>query len=927
MAIVAKDDYRYRHITMNDGLLANSVRNIVQDRYGFIWFGTDNGLCRYDGTKIQAYRIPELGINQYISTLLTVQDGLYIGTESGVFFDAFDGKRFTKLPLDIHSAVTRLAIDKDSALWVSTMTQGVWRYVPDTRQVRQYDIKDTGEAIAQVFVDNDNQVWTVTKWGKTAVQKLNRQQDRFEPVALRYPDNYGALSMLQTKDGRLWLGSWEQGLLLLHGDGHLEQVLSPAVIRSGQHIHTLYERSDGCICIGCDDGLLTFNPMSRDITKGVLGMNDAGISDRFVYAITEDVEGGLWIGTYYGGVKYISPLGKRFEGFSLADGLSGNVVSRFCDDGKDHVWIASDDGGLMCFAPEERRFLTYPHQEVLKALNVHALCVDDDNCLWIGTYTGGVHALNLASGSLRTYQPNGSPNSLDSSSSYAIYKDGSGRLWVATLEGLSLYNRETDDFTQACKTNAVIIDIDEDRKGNLWLSTGDGLFRYHVQTKQQKRFTHTDSDTTSIADNQVNCMLIDEAGRQWVGTAGGLCLYDAANDCFRHITLRVPSHNIMGIIADRGVLWLATERGIVKYDPASEEDPQRFTRYDGLVSEQFQPNACMKAGDGRIYMGTTSGFCTFYPSQLKANGLMPPVYVTSLEILNHEQFTPDGLPMQFLQDEELSFSYSDARMISFSFAALSFCSPEKNQYAYMMEGFDSDWNYVDNLRKATYTNLPAGTYTFRVKATNNDGIWSAHEAAVRIVVHPPFWWSWYAKLFYLLLVVGVVWYYVHFRLKREENRHQRELLVTFLSTAFSETSPSPSYRRGDGSADTPLLQEGSGEPSEDASEAEFLARMNQVIEENFSNPDLNVKFLAEKLNISRSGLFAKIKTMADVTPNEMIQIVRLKKAARLLKEGGRPVSEVCYMVGFSSPSYFSKCFQKQFGVTPGTFGSSGDDDE
>ena len=214
-----------------------------------------------------------------------------------------------------------------------------------------------------------------------------------------------------------------------------------------------------------------------------------------------------------------------------------------------------------------------------------------------------------------------------------------------------------------------------------------------------------------------------------------------------------------------------------------------------------------------------------------------------------------------------------------------------------------------------------------MKATNNDGIWSAHEAAVRIVVHPPFWWSWYAKLFYLLLVVGVVWYYVHFRLKREENRHQRELLVTFLSTAFSETSPSPSYRRGDGSADTPLLQEGSGEPSEDASEAEFLARMNQVIEENFSNPDLNVKFLAEKLNISRSGLFAKIKTMADVTPNEMIQIVRLKKAARLLKEGGRPVSEVCYMVGFSSPSYFSKCFQKQFGVTPGTFGSSGDDDE
>ena len=906
LALLAKDDYRYRHITMNDGLLANAVRNIVQDQYGFIWFGTDNGLCRYDGTRIQPYRIPAFGINQYVSALMATQDGLYVGTDNGVFLDAFDGKRFMKLPLDIHSTVTSLAIDKEGTLWVSTMAQGIWRYDAKTCQARQYDPKATGEAIAQVYVDSDHQVWAVTKWGKHAVQKLNRQRDSFEPVALGYPGNYGALCMLQTKDGRLWLGSWEQGLLLFHDDGRLEQVLSPTVIKGCMHIHTLYERSDGRICIGCDDGFVTFDPQSREITKGVLGESDQTIADRFVYAIMEDTEGGLWIGTFYGGVKYLSPVGKRFEGFSLDDGLSGNVVGRFCEDAKGHIWMASDDGGLICFAPDERRCLPYPHQEELKQLNVHALCIDSDHQLWIGTYTGGVRVLNLESGSLSSAGP-------ENTSSYAIYKDGSDRLWVATTEGLTLYNRETGDLTPACKTNAVIIDIDEDRQGHLWLSTqGGGLFRYHSQTKQLKRFAHSDTDTTSIADDQVNCMLIDEAGRQWVGTAGGLCLFDATEEVFHRIPLRVPSQNINGIIADHGVLWLTTERGVVAYAPASKEGPQRFTRHDGLVSEQFQPNACMMASDGRIYLGTTSGFCTFYPSLLKANHRMPPVYVTSLEVLNHEQLTPDGLPMQFLQDVELSFSYSDARMISLSFAALSYCSPEKNQYAYMLEGFDSDWNYVDNQQKATYTNLPAGSYMFRVKATNNDGIWSDQEAAVRIVVHPPFWWSWYAKLFYLLLLAGAIWYYVHLRLKREENRHQRELLVTFLSTVYSDQA-SPATESPDSATGT--------------EDHEFLARMNQVIEENFSNPDLNVKFLAEKLNISRSGLFAKIKTLADVTPNEMIQIVRLKKAARLLKEGGRPVSEVCYMVGFSSPSYFSKCFQKQFGVTPGTFGSSGDDGE
>ena len=735
LRISARDDYGRRNITMNDGLAANAVRNIVQDKNGYIWFGTDNGLCRYDGRRVLTFRIPELGINQYISALIACDEGVFAGTEKGVFFVSHHPSSIRHLPMDIHTTVTHLSLDKEGELWVSTMGQGVWQYIMTTGQAKHYDLK--------------------------VVQKLNRLHDQFEPVSLNYKDVPGSLRMLQTKDGRLWLGTWEHGLLLMHNDGTLEPVLDPQQSKVGWHIHTLYELSEEYICIGCDDGVVRLNPKTREWTK---------FDDRFVYAITSDTEGGLWIGTFYGGVKYISPVGRRFDGFSMDDGLVGNVISRFCEDRHGRIWIASDDGGLICYSPSERRFVSYPHHDLLSKCNVHALCLDDEDNLWIGTYTNGVMVLNPETGRLRQYMHTDAPNSLDNSSSYAICLDSHGQLWVATMEGLCLYNRETDDFTRIGKTNAITIDIDEDKEGNLWLSTqGEGLWLYERKTRKLRHIQ------TSLPDNQVNCCHIDQKGNLWIGTFAGLCLstLPGNNNSLKKIELDTPSQNIMSIIEDNGALWLSTERGIVKYIP--NEGVQRFTLHDGLVSEQFQPNSGIKTSDGRIFFGGTSGFNIFYPYQIKANHVMPPVYITSLSILNQEEQSAEGLPLDLTLTKEITIGYGDSKMVSLSFASLSYCSPEKIEYAYMLEGFDHDWNYVGNQNQATYTNLPAGTYTFRVKATNNDGVWSTNEATLKIIVQPPFWWSWYAKIFYLLLLGGIIWQYVHFRLRREEHRHQREM--------------------------------------------------------------------------------------------------------------------------------------------------------
>ena len=1298
MPCQGRDEYRYRNITMNDGLAANTVRNIVQDPYGFIWLGTDNGLCRYDGTQVQTYRIAELGMNQYISSLLTAEDAIYVGTEKGVFQLKQASQQFTRLPMDISSAVTSLSLDKSGDLWVSTMENGVWHYGIKTGQARQYKLS-ADNAAAQILIDNTNQIWTITNWGGPAIERLNRLHDQFEPVGISYDGNSGGLRMLQTRDGRIWIGSWEDGLLLMHGDGRLEQVLNPALARVGQHIHTLYERADDCISIGCDDGVICFNPKTREWKRFFedLQIPQNRQSDRFVYAITSDKEGGLWVGTFYGGVHYISPVGKRFEAHTIETGLRGNVISRFCEDKHGRIWIASDDGGLMCYDPKEHRFVDYPHQDVLARQNAHALCFSGDE-LWVGTYTNGVLVLNIETGSLRQYMQTQDLHSLDNPSCYALYTDISGGVWVGTMEGLNFYNRLANHFERIGKTDAMVIDIDEDWEGRLWVSTeGGGLWQYNPTAKKFRQYRHKDGDDYSLPDDQVNNVMVDESGRLWIGTQNGLCRYDTEHDRFELMRLEVPSRNVMGIIEDHGALWLSTERGIVRYEPGADTgtenlrrpQTQRFTRHDGLVSEQFQPSAGLKASDGRIYFGSTNGFNTFYPYQIKVNSVMPPVYITGMSIMNLEEHTYEGLPLDLSQTKELTLGYSDGQMVTFSFASLSYCSPEKNQYAYMLEGFDRDWNYVGNQNRATYTNLPAGTYLFRVKATNNDGLWSTNEATLKIVVHPPFWWSWYAKLFYLLLIGLIIWYYVHTRLKRAEHRHQLEMqrlneekekevrearlnfftmiaheirtpvsliigplekimkgdtaisgkddmrvidrnahrllelvnqlldfrkveqqslvihfapqniheLIKSISERFAPTfeqggkhfsvefpdeqftaiidreavtkvvsnlltnankyttdevrlschagpdedhfqivvadngigikeedqqrifepffqaegnkpgtgiglnivknivdlhhgtisvasavgkgstftvvlpvsqqvieedvgklteekepyteadsrtssgslhlSPSSDHQgetmlivddsedmvgflsenfkekyevmtasdgiealdilskhevniiisdwmmpRMDGAelcrrvrqnqltshipfvmltaktdddskvegmdvgADTyiekpfslqyleacirnmllmrrRLMEKFSTQPLEpvtkiaqNPTDNEFLIKMNQIIEENFSNSDLNVDFLADRLNISRSGLFAKIKTLADVTPNEMIQIVRLKRAAQLLHEGGHLVSEVGYMVGFSNPSYFSKCFQKQFGIRP-----------
>lgn len=602
----ASNDLCFRHFSVEDGLSSNSVRALMQDKYGFLWIGTDEGLNRYDGTTVKLYRLKDRGANEAISSLYSTLNKIWIGTDEGIYIYDYETEDImpfvlaTSKNIHIETNTNHIVEDKDKNLWFTTVGQGIFKYNTITNHLEQYEFKNANGLMASVLVDSENQIWAITNWGNSGLFKLNKAENKFETFPLSYESgkhDSNALVMLEDSEHTLWLGTWECGLQKIDKySGKATTYLHPTDGKGATHIHSIMEYAPHQLLIGSDDGLLLFNTITEEYQLFTEDeTNPHSLSNRFVYPIIKDHEGGIWIGTYYGGVNYISPNTGQFESFvhsRFSNSVNGTVIGRFCEDSNGDVWIASDDGGLNRFSPKNRKFSHYLPLEGKNSLsyhNVHALCMDGDN-LWIGTYTGGVNVLNLQTGTFKTYSAyQDNPASLDGTSSYAIFKDRKERIWVTSMSGVNLYNREKDNFTRIKYLDALTIDIDQDTKGNLWFSTqGKGLFKYHPEKQIWKNYIHDHKNPNSLANNQVNCVLIDTNGEMWVGTMNGLCKYNAEEDAFETLPLEIPSHNICSIIEDQRILWLTTTKGLVRYTPG--EGCRVFTKSDGLQSEQFLPN-------------------------------------------------------------------------------------------------------------------------------------------------------------------------------------------------------------------------------------------------------------------------------------------------------------------------------------------------
>ena len=766
-------DPMVRSITMDDGLPSNAVRSVVQGSKGYMWFGTDNGLCRFDGYDVKTYYNPFTTVDQFVSALTACEEGLLVGCNNGAYLFCNATDRFQKLSDKITAPVLNFSLDGDQNIWISTNGQGVFRYNRTTHELHQYPMKNIQGKVQSTLVDANNQVWMLCNHGGASIYHLNKSTDQFEAFPLKGDATmfYG-MAMLAAPDGNLYVGTWENGLYKLNADGSAEQLISGTLSNAVHHIHQLYNNSNKYILIASDDGLVQYDIQNRSWSM-LSEVNDPSRSTnkRFVYGIAGDNEGGIWVTTFYGGVSYLpsTSVEERFRAYSARQGgLRGNVVGRFFEDQQHRIWIATDDAGLDCFNPQTNSFVSYPGKAAMGKYNVHALFANG-NDLWVGTYGNGVIRMNMATGAQQIFQTDGMASG---SNAYCIYRDRKNRLWAASMDGASLFDEGQQKFRKIKSFKSLTIDIKEDPQGNVWFATqGGGLWRLD-KNNAWKQYKHVENDSTSLGSDQVNCLVIGEKGQLYAATGDGLCEFLPSKGIFRRISIDAPSQEFSSLVISQGVMWISTSKGIVKYTPG--EPVQLFNKYDGLTCDQFMPNARLLASDGRIYFGSTRGFNCFYPYLVKINQVAPPVAITSVELFGQPiEAGSDQLEKSLSHAAELNLSHNE-NTINISFAALIYVSPETNQYAYKLEGVDKDWIYTHEHR-ANYTNLPAGTYTFLVKATNNDGVWSKNEAKLQIVVHPPFWWSLPAKILYLLLIGYAIYWFMQSRLKREKLRHQEEL--------------------------------------------------------------------------------------------------------------------------------------------------------
>ena len=945
--------YAFRHYSTKDGLSSNSVRALLQDRKGLIWIGTSDGLDSFDGREVIHHAIP--GENSiYVQALLEDASGtLWVGTDDAVYRYGPEG--LMRLEGLDNVVVNDLKEYPAGTLWVATYGKGLWRWENGTLTPFL-----EGHNIEKLHVAANGRLWVADSSLEGGLCLFNESSGQFVSPGLTYIDCAPTRVCAIGEDsyGDIWLGTWDQGLYRI--DASLNVHLAAAPGEGLTHVHTLTHDPLGHILSGADDGLLHLNPVSGE---RILYLNDrkdpASLSNKFVYPILADHEGGIWVGTYYGGLNYVPPQVGQFVLHSLSD-MAGKsedlIISCLSEDSDGMLWVGSDNGGLFRYHPVQqtvtRLSLPAPWGQRLASYNIHALLRWKDQ-LWVGTYSSNLLCINLSTRSVKEY---GRDQGLNASSIYTLTLSEDGTLWAGTYSGIFRYDAAADRFVLE-KEASWVTACEASADGTLWFASARGGILERSRRGVWQAYT---TQNGGLPTNYVNCLMATPSGL-YAGTQKGLVLLSGGKT-----SVLLEGIDVQDIAYDGRHLWLASQATIIRYSTADGKT-EEFGPNDGVQAKLFTPNASLVARDGRIYMGSADGMVSFYPGSIRGNGIPPTVLLTRFLASGPDSFQ-DVLHSQDLSHVKLSWRYRD---LNISFAAPSYWAPEKVQYACLLEGMDREWREIGKQNSLTLSKLPAGHYRLLVKACNNSGVWGEPAELTRFTLREHPLRSNLALTLYTTLALLLVWLLLHWRVRRterksslryaeeldaaltrvkEEERDDRLQLLSSLREQLEAPITGIGLQlekvKGQQKALGPIREElsvleknhrmlrnisgnlrqmhaslvrrqaGPLSPAPATPDEAFLERLDALINQHMANADLSVEFLSQEMAISRSGLFAKTKALTGETPNNLINQARLNAAANLLAEGRHSVGEICYMTGFSSPSYFSKIFVRQFGVPP-----------
>jgi PAS domain S-box-containing protein len=793
---LADRNIKFRRISMEDGLSQAFVNNIVQDRRGFMWFGTQEGLNLYDGHNFTVFAHsaddPNSVSHDLIKYLIEDRDGiLWLGTDGGGLnrFDPVNRtfRLFEHDPADPSSIgsnrVWALLEDQAGNFWVGTDDAGFYLFDRQTGKFTpfRHDPENPNslvdDRVRSLAEDQNGAIWIATEGGGLS---------RFDPVTgnfRRYendPDDPASLAnnrvrhVMVDSTGRVWAGTYEHGLdrLDLYGNGFVHYRWSESDSNSvaGDAVRVVFEGRDGTIWVGTDRGLSRYRKDSDDFANVVHDPTDRySLSQDNVVSIYEDRGGVLWVGTF-GGLNTWNTSTGYFIHYRQSEiegrGLSEAYVSALAEDTSGDVWIGTVGGGLNRFNRSKGTFDYFRRDESdpssISDDRVMSLFVDSSETLWAGTFGAGLHRFDENTETFTQFvHDEQDPTSLSSNAITVITEDRQGSMWVGTYTGgLNRFDRRTgaaerlshDPADPSSLSSNRVLGVLEDSLGELYVATyGAGLNVLDRETGSFTAIRHDPEDPESLSKDDLYSLFEDSQGNLWIGTQGGVMnswsLADrkAGRRRFRRITTDngLPSNTTNAFLEDAGGdIWVSTISGLSRITP-NNGSIKNFDTSHGLQGE-FNYGAGLKTRDGKMFFGGIQGFNVFDAENIVRNDHIPPVVIT--RVLKFDK--------SIRVEEELELSHSDA-MLTIEFAALDYTAPERNRYLYKLDGFDKNWVDYGGLRRATYTNLPPGSYQFQVKGSNNDGVWNETAASLSFHIGPPLWRTWPAYSVYAL-TLGLV---------------------------------------------------------------------------------------------------------------------------------------------------------------------------
>lgn len=784
---------RFQRLSIEEGLSQSTVLCLFQDHVGYLWLGTEDGLNRYDGYSFTVFKHDLTDPNSLPASFVWAIDedpagDLWLATDGGglVKWERATG-RFLPGPATSSPLLRTLRLQGDT-LWIGTRQSGLDRLDLSTGQSSHFahDPADPGslshDRVYVVHADRQGRVWVGTDGGL----------DRFDPEARRFVRVLPGVKVRavdEDPEGGIWVGTGT-GLWRVDPDGRSERFQhdpeDPASLGHDQ-VRALLHDTDGRLWVGTAGGLELYDPRATGFMHYRHDRGNAdSLADDYVLSLVQDRGGILWVGTRLGGVHKWNPLSWQF-GHVAPDpadpqGLASGRVTSFAEDRAGRLWIGTFDAGLAVMerrGGEVERFRHDPQDSAsLSSDRVMALLHDHRGLLWVGTLDGGLNRFDPGSGAFKAYRhdPEGG-NGPAAPGVMSLLEDRQGLLWIGTFGGgLSRFDPRRERFTHFRNDPAVATSLSADRvtslaenpDGRLWVGTdGGGLNFCDFAAAHCQRFSHSADDPASLPSEAVYSLRLDDAGGVWAGTRNGLAHLAPGASGFTTYTTRqgLPNDVVYGILPDRqGRLWLSTNNGIASFDPGTGR-VRKYGPGDGLQASEFNFGAAYGSLSGELFFGGINGFNAFFPERLRSLQRGPQVVLTAVS----GGRLPSGAPPDQVQRLELGFR--DDR-VEFEFSALDFAAPERNRFAYMLEGFDRAWLELSGSRRVTYTNLDPGRYTLRVRAANVGDVWSAEDLAVALDVAPAPWATSWALLGYSSAFLGGLLGMARMQQRRQERRRE-----------------------------------------------------------------------------------------------------------------------------------------------------------